>query len=267
MAASAPGALVQVNDVRVRLGDRDVLCGIDLEIFPGEVLVLVGPNGAGKSTLLSVLSGDRKPDAGSVHFGGIPLTSLSHAKQARLRAVLLQEQHVSFPFTVRQVVEMGRAPWAGTSAEAQDEEVVERALDATEVTHLSSQRFPTLSGGEKARTAFARTLAQGTALQFLDEPTAALDIRHQEAVLTRVRKNARNGMAIVIVLHDLSLAAAYADRVAVLSDGIVKAAGPVREVMTAELLSDVYGHPIDVIERPGQASPVIIPNREAEAVL
>ncbi|MBT0992721.1 heme ABC transporter ATP-binding protein [Cellulomonas sp. DKR-3] len=262
-AATADRApALTAHGVRVVLGGRPVVDGVDVAVAAGQVHALVGPNGAGKSTLLAVLAGDRTPDAGEVRLAGEPLPAA--AELARRRAVLLQEHTLTFPFTAEQVVAMGRAPWRGTPAADQDEVVVDAALRATDVGHLAVRTFPTLSGGEKARTAFARVLAQGTGVLLLDEPTAALDIAHQEQVLGIARRCAGLGMAVVVVLHDLSLAAAYADRVTVLERGGVAATGTPDEVLTPELLTRVYAHPIDVIRRERAAGPpelVVVPVR------
>ncbi|WP_420111807.1 heme ABC transporter ATP-binding protein [Pseudactinotalea sp.] len=231
---------LQATQVRVTLGGRAVLDGVDVAVQHGEVVALVGPNGAGKSTLLGVLSGDLTPQSGQVSIDGVPLHSLPPARLARMRAVQMQESRIAFAFTTQEVVEMGRAPWRRTSSVAEDDAVVAAAIVDTEIAPLVEQRYPTLSGGEKARTGFARVLAQTTPVVLLDEPTAALDIRHQEATLRRARRAAREGAAVVVVLHDLSLAAAYADRMVLLADGRVRADGTPREVCQDELLTAVY---------------------------
>lgn len=254
---------VRATGISVELGGNQILRNVDIDVLAGELLIIVGPNGAGKSTLLSVLSGDRKPDAGTVELDGIDVHQSSAEILARHRAVLLQEQQVSFPFSVAEIVKMGRAPWRGTSAEDDDAMVIERALQVADVAELAHRKFTTLSGGEKARTSYARILAQGTRVHFLDEPTAALDIHHQERILEHSRRNARSGMAVVAVLHDLTSAAAYADRIAVVADGSIRAMGTPDQVMTAELLSEVYRHPVDVIRHPSHGGILVVPSRPA----
>jgi len=211
--------VLSARGVGVRIDRATLLDGVDLDVRTGEVLVVVGPNGAGKSTLLGVLAGDVVPSSGHVAWRGRPLASIGVAELARHRAVLLQESRLSFPFRVVDVVRMGRAPWRGTPREEHDDEVVARAHVTADVLHLAARRYPSLSGGEKARASFARVLAQEPRLLLLDEPTAALDVRHQEHVLAQARDRARAGDAVVVVLHDLSLAAAWADRVVVLDGG------------------------------------------------
>jgi iron complex transport system ATP-binding protein len=254
-----PGGIdpaVDARGVTVTIDGRAVLEAVDFHAERGRVHALIGPNGAGKSTLLGALAGDVRVASGQISIAGRPLDEQRLRDLARIRAVLPQEHGVFFPFTVGQVIAMGRSPWRRTEAEARDDEIVRWAATTTEVAHLVDRTVPTLSGGERGRAAFARVLAQTTGVLLLDEPTAALDIRHQEALLRTARERASAGDAVVIVLHDLGAAAAYADAVTLLSRGRVVAAGTVDEVMTAERLTDVYEHPIDVL--PG---PIVLPRR------
>ena len=162
---------------------------------------------------------------------------------------------------------MGRAPWRGTDAEALDDGAVDAAMAATDTAAFADRRFTALSGGERARVALARVLAQRTATLLLDEPTAALDLHHQELVLELARAHARAGGAVVVVLHDLALAAAHADRVALLSAGRLAAVGTPTEVCTAERLSAVYRHPIDVLPHPRTGALLIVPRRGRSAAV
>lgn len=255
------GVLLRVRDVAVTLGGDQILDGVDLDVRSGEVLALVGPNGAGKSTLLGVLAGDLRPDCGTVALDGAELASWTHVEAAMRRAVMLQQLTMSFPFTVRQTVEMGRSPWVGQDAEDDDERRVDESMTATDVEHLSERHFTSLSGGERARAAMARVVAQDARVLLLDEPTAALDVRHQEQVLALASSSARSGVGVVVVMHDLGLAAAYADRVVVLAAGTVRAVGSPSEVLTSELLSEVYEHPIDVLSHPVTAGLIVVPGR------
>jgi iron complex transport system ATP-binding protein len=258
-----PGAVaLEAKGVSCSLGGVPILVDIDLPVRAGEVLCLVGPNGAGKSTLLSVLAGDRAPDSGAVTIEGAPVTEWSTTELAMRRAVLLQQVELSFAFTVAQVVEMGRAPWAGTDAEDLDEEIVAGAMVATDTTELATRKFSSLSGGERARAALARVLAQRTKVLLLDEPTAALDIRHQEHVLRVARQRAAEGDAVVVVMHSLDVAAAHADQIVVMSHGRIHAHGRPAEVLTAELLSAVYEHPIELVRHPRTGAVLILPRRE-----
>jgi iron complex transport system ATP-binding protein len=252
-------AVVRAEDIGVVLGGRRVLDGVSLEIVPGEVLALAGPNGAGKSTLLAVLSGEIPPTDGRATLGGRELASFPPLELARLRAVLTQDTGLSFPFLVAEVVEMGRSPWARTPKLEDDDRALAAAMARADVTHLARRRFTELSGGERARVSFARVLAQETPIVFLDEPTASLDLRHQEDVLRIARELAAEGRAVVIVLHDLSLAGAAADRVALLAGGRRVALGPPADVLTQAVIASVYGVPVDVLVRDGR--PLVIPRR------
>ncbi|MFJ8055863.1 heme ABC transporter ATP-binding protein [Streptomyces sp. NPDC096142] len=255
-----PGeVLVEAEGVQVRLGGREVLHGVSVAVRAGEVLALVGPNGAGKSTLLGALAADLTPAAGVVRINGRPVGEWSAPELALRRAVLPQAATLSFPFTVEEVVRMGRAPHAGDPVE--DEIAVAEAMARAEVTGFAPRPFSALSGGERARVALARVLAQRAPVLLLDEPTAALDLRHQELVLRLCRERAHAGDAVVVVLHDLALAAAYAHRVAILRAGRVAADGPPGAVFTEELLSDVYDQAVEVFPHPRTGAVVVTPHR------
>lgn len=243
---------------------KPALAGASIDVHAGELHALVGPNGAGKSTLFGVLAGDIAPTSGTVTLDGRPLTTVPARELARQRAVLLQETRVSFPFTVAEVVRMGRAPWSRTPVESEDDEAVAAALHDTDLTQLHHRTFPSLSGGERARAALARVLAQRVGILLLDEPTAALDLRHQEEVLRLARARARDGAAVAVVLHDLGAALAYADRVTLLEGGRIVSTGAPAEVLTAEAIEAVYGQPVDVFAHPGTGVPIIVPRRGRE---
>lgn len=253
--------VVNVVGAEVRLGGAPVVRNVSLTVRSGEVLALVGPNGAGKSTLLSAMAGDLPVEQGDITIGTAPLSSWTPIELALRRAVLPQKITLSFPFQVIDVVEMGRAPWIGTPCDIDDDLIVAEAMRKTAVTEFASRRFHSLSGGEQARVALARVLAQQAGAIFLDEPTAALDLRHQELVLRVVRERAAAGDAVVVVLHDLNLAAAHADRIAVMSAGELVAWGPAAEVLTSDLLSTVYRHEVEVIEHPRTGTPLVLPRR------
>ncbi|MFI6943085.1 heme ABC transporter ATP-binding protein [Streptomyces sp. NPDC050418] len=257
-----PGTtLASAHALHVTLGAHHVLRGVDIEARAGEVLALVGPNGAGKSTLLAALATDLTPDSGTLRICGKDASDWSAAELALRRAVLPQAATLSFPFRVEEVVRMGRAPWTGTPLADRDDEVIAAALRATEATEFAARPFSALSGGERARVALARVLAQQAPLLLLDEPTAALDLRHQELVLRVCRERAAAGDAVVVVLHDLGLAAAYADRVAVLHDGTIATEGAPEDVLDGELLSRVYRQPVEVLPHPRTGKLLVFPER------
>ncbi len=258
-------AAIDARGVSVEIGERRILDDASLAVRAGEVVALLGPNGAGKSTLLAAVTGDQRLAAGTVRIAGRDLAEWSLADLARRRAVLLQENRVSFPFTVEQVVEMGRAPWRRTPREDDDEIAIADALRVTDIERFRRRHVPSLSGGERARAGLARVLAQRTGILLLDEPTAALDLRHQEDVLRLARECARAGDAVAVVLHDLNLAAAYADRIVLLADGAVVATGTPADVLTPERIADVYRQPVEVLTHPVSGATVILPVRSDHA--
>lgn len=253
--------LVAGHGVTVRRDGKPLLDDVSLTVRAGELIAIVGPNGAGKSTLLSVLSGDSRPDSGTVTLFGGDGSTWSDVEAAMRRAVLLQQVTVSFPFTVAEIVAMGRAPWISTPCEDHDQAAISSAISIADVGHLTDRRFNTLSGGEQARVALARVLAQRAQLTFLDEPTAALDLRHEEIVLRAMCAQAAADDAVVVVLHDLNLAAAYADRMVLLADGRIAADGSPAEVCESSLLSSVYQYPIEIIQHPDGSTPIVVPRR------
>ena len=242
--------------------DGTVLCcDIDLAFEPGQLVSIVGPNGAGKSSLLALLAGDLEPASGSVDLDGVRLSGIAPIELARRRAVLSQSNSVAFPFTVSEVVTMGRFARNAESSAATDQRIVAESMSATDVAHLARRRITTLSGGEAARVALARVLAQETPIVLLDEPTASLDIKHQEMVFDLLRVKAATGSLVVMVVHDLEAAAAISDRLILLNAGRVVADGRPTDVLSSELLSDVYDYPLSVKVDPGSGSLEVRPRR------
>jgi iron complex transport system ATP-binding protein len=259
------GRGAELIGVSVAVGGRRILEGVHLAVRPGELVALIGPNGAGKSTALGVLAGDVAPDEGSALIDGREAHRLRPAELGRLRAVLLQQKGVSFSYPVRDVVAMGRMPWARTPLSADDDAIVADAMAATGTSQLADRDVTTLSGGELARVSLARVLAQRCPIVLLDEPTDALDLGHQEQVLALATGLARAGSAVLAVLHDLDLAAAYADRVVLLSAGRVVADGAPEEVLTASRITATYGHPVEVLPHPTTGAPLVLPVRPGAA--
>lgn len=260
MKPTAGPALSAVG-VHVAIGGRDIVTGVDLELGSGEIVALVGPNGCGKSTLLSGLAGLRPLSGGTVRFGGTDLGHISPVELARRRALVTQLNRADTPFLVHEVVEMGRFPWTRTAQAAESADLVEDALTECDLQEVRNRPFSQLSGGQQARVSLARALAQQASILMLDEPTAALDIHHQERLLTILAERRTMGAAILIVVHDLSLAAAYADRVLVMKAGRIVASGPTRDVMTAGLLTKIYDHPVITLTHPDTGQFIVLPDR------
>ncbi|MCF8588212.1 heme ABC transporter ATP-binding protein [Gordonia liuliyuniae] len=259
--ATRPGAPILVEDVSIELGHRVVVRDVTFDVAPGELVALVGPNGCGKSTLLSAISGIRSPAAGRVMIGADDVAHADARSLARLRSLVTQSNRLDTPFTVREVVEMGRYPWTRMPEALHSEDLIDAAISECSLDDLVDRPFAHLSGGQQARVSLARALAQDTPVLLLDEPTAALDIGHSEQVLSILSARASAGATVLLVVHDLSLAAAYADRVAVMKDGRVRAVGPVADVMTEDLLTDTYDHPVMVFDHPETGERMIVPRR------
>lgn len=253
--------LVALQGVSVELEGRTIIKDVSLEVYAGEVLALVGPNGAGKSTVLSLMAGDLPPTKGSVLLADKEASRYRPEDAARLRSMLMQSNTVSFPFTVWEIVEMGRAPWTRTPQYSEDAAAIDEALQLADVADLARRRFTQLSGGEKARVSLARVLAQRTPLVLLDEPTAALDLKHQEDVMHAVKALATGGRGVVVVVHDLSVAAGYADRVAMMVHGELEAVGTAAEVIRADRVSRIYGVQVDIEQVGRPPRPIIVPRR------
>jgi iron complex transport system ATP-binding protein len=246
--------------VGVRLGGVEVLRGVDLAVAPGEVVGLLGRNGAGKTTLLRTATRVIAPDAGSVQVDGDPVTALSRRELARRVAVVPQETHVPFPFRVAEVVLMGRTPHLGAFAfeSLADLERAHQALERMGVAHLADRSILEVSGGERQLVMVARALVQDPRALLFDEPTAFLDLAHRVQVLGAVRELARDGRAALVVTHDLTLAARFCDRLALLTEGRVLAAGPPAQVLDPQRLLQAYGVEAQVVPGPDGA-PLIVP--------
>lgn len=238
---------------------RHLVRNVHLNLEPGTFIALLGPNGAGKSTLLRLLAGDLQPTAGEVLLDGRPLSAYSAAELALRRAVMPQSTFLSFAFTAAEVVSMGRHPHAARRGPAQcDEAVVRRSMETTETAPLARRRFPTLSGGEQSRVTLARVLAQEAPIVLLDEPTSHLDPRHQHLVMGVARHLARQGYAVLAVLHDLNLAALYADRVAVMDRGELRVCAEPAQALRADLLAEVFQCPFLIEAHPRLARPLVL---------
>jgi iron complex transport system ATP-binding protein len=235
-----------------RVGGQSLLAEVSLTLQPGRLLAVLGPNGAGKSTLLRLLSGERPVREGSLELEGRPLERWPRDVLAQRRAVVAQQDHLNFAFTAEEVVGLGRLPHPAGGGGAR---IVEAALQRVDALHLRTRRYPTLSGGERARVQLARALAQiwdapaeGGRYLLLDEPTASQDLAHQHQCLQVARRMAREGVGVLVVLHDPNLVLDHADDVLVLRGGRTMALGTPREVLSESLLSQTYGIPVQIAE-------------------
>lgn len=226
------------------------LRGVSLSLLPGQLHALVGPNGAGKSSLLRVLAGELQPEQGSVQLDGETLSSIPARTLARRRAVMMQREHLPFPFTAGEVVALGRWPWGDGETDAGRRRVIDCLVRAG-ADALAARRYPQLSGGERARVQFARALAQlategdRPSALLLDEPTASLDYAFQHRCLAEVRRHTRAGGMALVIVQDPALALRYADRVTLLKAGEVVACGAAAETLDEARLRAVYELPAD----------------------
>ena len=239
-----------------------VIHDIELELTPGEIIVLIGPNGSGKSTILKALSGVLRPRSGVVYLDGKAIHRIGPKQIARQLAHLPQSPSVPDDFTVKDLVEYGRNPhmtWRGRMT-AIDRAVVAKALERTRLTPLQDRAMANLSGGERQRAWLALALAQEPRILLLDEPTTFLDVCYQFEVLELVRElNAGLGISTVMVLHDLNQAARYAHTVVAVNQGKIAAVGPPSEVITTDLLADIFKMQVEIITDPVYHRPFLIP--------
>ena len=253
--------MLRTQNLQIRRGRKIVLTDITLELKPGEVLGVLGPNGAGKSTLLGALCGELRAHQGSVWLDERELSDWTGTARAQRLAVLPQVSTLDFAFRVEEVVGMGRLPHQ--SGRVRDDEIVAAALQAADAGHLSGRSYLALSGGERQRVHLARVLAQlwpGEAGQtlLLDEPTSMLDPLHQHTTLQAVREFANRGAAVLVILHDLNLAARYCDRLLLLEGGRPVALDTPEQVLRPEPLKAVFGLEVLVQQHPERGHPLII---------
>ncbi|MEL7536483.1 MAG: heme ABC transporter ATP-binding protein [Pseudomonadota bacterium] len=243
---------IATHGVSLIAGAKTIIDDVSLSIRPGEVTALVGPNGAGKTTLLRMLSGDLRPTDGFVTMDGWPLHETSLADQARQRSVMTQHNSIAFEFTVSEVLSLGWEPFRAY-AEFPTDRLVELTHDC-DIAHLLGQTYNTLSGGERQRVQFARALlqlagpinVQANRFLLLDEPTSSLDVAHELKLLQLVRQQAEAGVGVLIILHDLNLTARFCDRIVLLDNGRISAAGGPAECLTSEQLTALYHTAIHV---------------------
>ena len=251
---------VAAESIRVSYGRREVLRGVSIGLVPGELLAVIGPNGAGKTTLLRALARLEKPHAGRVLLDGRDIWATPARGVARRIAFAPQTAEWGWDATVRDYVALGRAPHAGwlRPLSARDHAAIDAALVRLDLADKAARRVDTLSGGEGQRVRLARALAQAPGVLLLDEPTTHLDPKYQADLLQLVRDAARDsGIAAAVTLHDLNLVGPWADRVALIKNGELVAAGPPAEVLTGERLAELYDAPLVVGPHPVTGDPIV----------
>ena len=254
--------MLKIESLSVNYGSRRILHDVSLNVQNGEIVTLIGPNGAGKSTLIRAVSGVIPILSGRVRTNGDDFHSLTPIQRAKYLAVVPQAVSLPPAFTVWETVLMGRTPYLGFLGQtsSSDEEVARDALKRVHAFELAERRVGELSGGEAQRVLLARALCQSTPILLLDEPTAHLDLQYQVSLLELVCDLAHHDkLAVLIALHDLNLAARYADRVALMVGGQIKAISAPREVLTPELISEAYCLPVHVVKHPFMDVPLVLP--------
>lgn len=256
--------MFEAKNISVQTGAKKILSDVSFELNAGETVALLGANGAGKSTLLKALCGDVKLAGGEIRLENRLLADWNYHELARKRAILSQNSNFNFPFTAREVALLGRNPHIRGTESAKDLAIVDEALKLTEAAQFARQSFPTLSGGEQQRVQLARVLAQiwerrenSARYLFLDEPVSSLDLAHQHLTLHIARSLSRENTGVLVVLHDLNLAANYADRVCLLKNGVIYKSGTPAEVLTAPNIKAVFDFDVSVFEHDGK--PLIVP--------
>jgi iron complex transport system ATP-binding protein len=249
-----------IQDIRFSYGSHSVLKGVTMEVAPGQVLSIVGPNGSGKSTLLRCLARVLKPQGGAVFLDGREAARISSRELARLLGYVPQAVGEVFPFTVLETVLMGRKPHLNWGVAPKDLAVVAQVMQFMGLVEMAQRQMDQLSGGQKQKVFIARALAQEPQVFLFDEPTSSLDIRHQLEVLELVRELAgQQKRQVVMVLHDLNLAARFSDRMVMLKEGLIFAAGRPGDVLTAENVSAVYGVEASIAD--SALGPYVLPLR------
>jgi iron complex transport system ATP-binding protein len=254
------GSGLRATGISVTIEGTVVVDDAAITVTPGRVTALIGPNGAGKTTLMRVLAGVTRPRSGSVTWNDTDWFARPRRERARIAALVEQDARAELPMTVASVVGLGRTPYRAlfAAASADDDRVVASALASAGITDFAHRLFDSLSGGERQRVHVAKALAQQPQLLLLDEPTNHLDVHAQLDTLELVQRLTRQqGVAALAALHDLNLAASYADEIVVLAAGRVVASGPPELVLTAEMLREVYRVEATVLEHPVTGRPLI----------
>lgn len=255
---------LKLEQVTIKAGNTAVVNAVSVDISCGDVLGIIGPNGAGKTTLLGAMSGDIELTSGSILTNGQPIGQIDARQRACQLAILPQLSSLNFPYTVEEVVALSRIPHC--TGKQCDRQIVKEALQAMDIMSLRERLYTHLSGGEKQRVQLARVMAQiwrskdapGRRLLLLDEPTSALDLGHQQQLMQVVRRFANQGVAIVMVVHDINLAARYADTLLALSGGSALAYGRPRDVISAEVVKQLYAVDVRVISHPDNGRPIVL---------
>jgi iron complex transport system ATP-binding protein len=257
---------LEAHGIAINFGQTSLLQGVDVSVATGEMVGLIGPNGSGKTTLLRILANLRAPDGGSVSLDGRDIKDIGERELSKLISYLAQGGDAHWPMRVETLVALGRLPHRRPFRDqsACDRDAVERALVTADVSALRRRPMARLSGGERMRVLLARALAVETSILIADEPVAALDPLHQLKVMELLRASARKGTGIIVVLHDLSLAARFCDRLVLIAQGGIVAQGSSGKVLTRAHLAKSYG--VDVLSGTSQGIPYFLPRQAVTSI-
>jgi iron complex transport system ATP-binding protein len=257
--------MLKVTNLNFTIGKKQILKDLNLEFLPGQFNMILGPNGSGKSTFLKTLSGELQGYSGEVLYGNKKLENINKADLAKFRAVMSQQPELSFPLTVDEVVMMGRYPHFGFQPTKKDEAICKEIMARMNIESFCDRNYLTLSGGEKQRVQYARVLGQiwdlpaaGCRYLFLDEPLNSLDINYQQEFLQIAREFTQETTVLVAVIHDLNLAIQYADQLYFLKEGRMVANGAVNQIITADVIKDIFNVEVFVLENPVNNKPLVV---------
>ncbi len=259
--------MLTVDNVHYNIGKKNILNGISINAEAGKVHVIVGPNGSGKSTFLKVFSAEMRPRQGSVCYDDQDIFIMSKSKVATIRSVMSQAAELHFPLSVGEIVMMGRYPHFEYKPSSKDIDICVEVMKKLEIAEFTNRDYLTLSGGEKQRVQFARALAQiwevpksGTRYLFLDEPINNLDIYYQHQFLQIARQFTDEHTVTIAILHDVNLAIQYADTITFMKDGLSVASGPPAEIISSNLMRNVFSIPVEVLQHPTKNMPMVFYN-------
>jgi iron complex transport system ATP-binding protein len=257
--------MLSAQNIGYSIGKKQILQDISLDFLPGRFNMILGPNGSGKSTLLKIFSGEITKHTGEVNYDGKKLKNYPSFELAKIRGVLSQQPELGFPLTVEEVVIMGRYPHFNFQPGKKDNQICVQVMERMNIHSMKERNYLTLSGGEKQRVQFARVLAQiweqpaeGYRYLFLDEPLASLDINYQLEFLQIAKEFAENNTILIAVIHDLNQAVLFADELFFLKDGCLLARGKANEILTAELVKNVFDVHCSILQNPANNKPVIV---------
>jgi iron complex transport system ATP-binding protein len=256
--------MIAAKQLSITKGGRKLLNGVDLQVHPGKFTAIAGPNGAGKTSLLKAISGESNYE-GNLQINGIPASNYSVAQLSKVRAVLPQSTHLQFPFTVEQVVEMGRK--TNGSFSGKEKATIREVMELTDVTSWKDRNYLTLSGGEQQRVQLARVLAQVWEVQsypryvLLDEPTSNLDLAQQQLIFSLVKHACERNIGVLAIVHDLNQVVQFADNLYFLKSGNIVASGIPKEIFTKKIIEETFCCKVNVYHDPCTDCPYIVPDK------